>query len=244
MLSVKTNIDSFIKTTLANHRKQIHYAGVLANTRLASAISKEEKIELARILDRPTPWILKAFRMRAATKSKPQSAVYVTDDYKNAKGSSHADILAPHIFGKRRNVKRFEERLRDKNYLGNGSYVVPAGGAVLNKYGNVKSGQITQILSVLGAHTESGFTANTTANSRKRNKKLPNLFVIKEGQGSHLAPGIWKRKQRSIVPLFVFIKQPDYNQRFDFYGIAQRVAQREYPKIYEQALKDAKATAR
>jgi len=242
MLSVKTNIDSFIKTTLANHRKQIQFAKVLANTRTAQAIKKAQTAEIRKVFDAPTNYTLKAVEVRNATKSVPEARVKLIDYY--GKGNPQVDVLYHHVWGGKRVAKRFEKRLREKGLLSNGSYVVPAGGVRLNKNGNVTGGQITQILSVVGAHTEAGFTANTTTASRKRNKKLPNIFIVKENASSNLAPGIWKRRQRSIVPMFFFVNNVSYRRRFDFYGIAQAVAQQQYPAIYDQALKDAKASAR
>jgi len=52
-------------------------------------------------------------------------------------------------------------------------------------------------------------------------------------------PGIWVRAEigggDSVRPLFMFVSRPKYKARFDFYGIARKVINSEYPRIFNAA---------
>lgn len=216
--------------------KNMRFATAVALTKTAKNAQGELKIELERVFDRPTPFIKKSFYIKPATKQKLVSRVGIKDFA--GKGTPAVDILSPHIEGGRRLVKRFEQRLREKRILGQDEYVVPGVGIRLNRYGNVTGAQITQTLSVLGAHTEVGFMMNVTDASRRRNKKLPELFVIRSSSKSHLHPGIYKRfGKKKIKPIFIFVKNVDYRKRLKFFETIKDT----YDKKFQPNLNEAVA---
>ena len=97
-------------------------------------------------------------------------------------------------------------------------------------------GQIVQILSALGAAERvSGFMANRTKRSQRRNRNAPDYFVGRPGNGTG-PRGIWQRVGSGARPILIFVKRPTYRRRFDFYGVANRVAQAEFEPLFRRAL--------
>ena len=103
-----------------------------------------------------------------------------------------AHYLVPQVEGESRKLKGFERA------IGLGE-LVPAMGAKLNRYGNVSIGQIRQILSVLGkAQTSSGYSANITNRSRRRNTRERDYVVIDRRQHGNLLLGVYQRYQSGV----------------------------------------------
>lgn len=106
------------------------------------------------------------------------------------------EYMLPEIEGGGRSKKPSEVRF--------GRYWVPASKVnpdIMNKFGNVKGGKITQILSRLGLFKTSGYSMNETASSKfkrlkeKENKKKAlSYFMITSKRGG-LIPGVYERIQ-------------------------------------------------
>jgi len=181
--------------------------------------AKKAKVELqeemTKVFDRPTRWTL--------------NSAYYKRNFNNLsiefQLKDKADrYLFPQIEGGSREQKRSEKHLERLAGSGMKLYWVPGAGVKLDKYGNVSGGQITQILSGLKAFPEVGYMANITDRSRKRAErrvkkpKPPREFFIAKGH-SRLHPGVWEKvKHGRIRPILLFIKDPQYSERLDFYG--------------------------
>lgn len=101
------------------------------------------------------------------------------------------EYMVPNVDGGARSMKPSEKRL--------GHYYVPGKGAQIDAYGNMKGGQITQILSRLGKFSDTGFSMNQTgrskaglARSKKTGKKSSEYFVVTQPTGG-LKPGVYQR---------------------------------------------------
>lgn len=189
----------------------------------------ELKEEMKRVFDNPTPFTLNS----VYTRSDPQElSVRIGLKEWAGKGTSAAEYLKPQILGGPRPMKRSEKLL--------GNFYVPGTGAKLNQYGNIPPSLITQVISAVGRFKEVGFLMNVTAGSRKRNRKPRNFFMVgKNNKGLHA--GVWERKANNQVkPILIFVDQPTYSPRFDFFGVVKKtVAQRLTPN-FDEALRRAK----
>ena len=227
-------------TTLQQFSDQIPFATSKALNDTAWQVRAAEQKEMKRVFDNPTPFTLNSIRYTKATKHKLISTVSLKDFA--GKGTPASKYLSAQISGGKREAKRSEIWLREKGLLAPNMFWVPGKGMIKNKYGNLTAGKITQILSVLGAFPD--LLQNTTRTSRKRNKKLPNLFVIRE-YGKALLPGVYQRMRNgTIKTLLLFVERPTYRPRYDFIGVATNTVnkniQRNFNKAFEYAIKTAK----
>lgn len=104
--------------------KQIPFAVALGLTRTAQNVQKELTAELPRRLDRPTPFTMRAFKIKIATK-RYQSALVFTRP-------AQEEYLKPQVYGGTRRPKRT-------------AIVVPFS-TRLNKYGNLTRNKVKTLL--------------------------------------------------------------------------------------------------
>ena len=242
MISIKTNIKDYLNSFTGEIKKQMEFSKLLANNRVASLVRTNLQTEIRHVFDRPTPYIINSVKYKFGTKTWPTSDVHI--EAFGGKGNSPEDILFHQIWGGDRKIKKFEQRLRDVGILEQDKYIVPGARIRLNSYGNISSGQITQILSILQAFPETGYLMNVNNLVKKygkKKRKLPDIFVIKDNK-QHLKPGIYQRKNRHIWPLLMFVKKPVYKKRFAFYDIAEVTVHESYEGIYRKSLFDAIAS--
>jgi len=189
----------------------------------------ELKEEMKRVFDNPTPFTLNS----VYTRLDPQelSVVIGLKDW-GGKGTPASKYLAPQIFGGPREMKRSEKLL--------GNFYVPGTGAKLNQYGNLPPGLITQVISALGRFKEVGFLMNVTAGSRRQNRKPRNFFMVgKNNKGLHA--GVWERMANNRVrPMLIFVDQPTYKERFDFFGVVKKIVTQRLTPNFEEALRRAR----
>ncbi len=146
--------------------------------------------EMQKVFDRPTPFTLGSFRVHKATKRNLCARV----DFEWGR----LGYMKTQVEGGLRGRKRSENALQKAGIMRPGQLWMPGKGARLNQYGNISGGQITQLLSVLmAAETASGYNANITARSKKRNPKPRDYFAITKKRGG-LAPGIYERVQSGV----------------------------------------------
>ena len=184
---------------------------------------------------RPTDSLDAQQRLRSQhQQTQPGDDVWLKDTYGGARTDIH--YLAPHIYGGGRVDKRSEEVMRLTGILPNGMQVVPGKAAKLDAYGNVSKGLIMQIMSALRiSETLSGHTSDRTSRSIKRKKNLPQFFVSR-GAPSHLRPGVWERSGKRVRPILMFTRSGQYETRFDFHGVAAKVADDVMPGHLRRAM--------
>ena len=224
-------------------KKQIPFALSRALNDVAIEVKKAEQIEMSKVFDNPTPYTLNSIFFKKATKQKLEVQIIVRNEA--AKGTAPVKYLEPQIFGGSRRAKSSELQLREKGLIDNDMFWAPGSGARLNQYGNISPGLIVQILSALKAFREVGYDANYTEASVKRNKKslAGNIFVIKEW-GKALYPGVYQRTKKGVKPLLIFLKNPQYKERFDFFKVGEEVYDKEFENKFNEAIQYALSTAR
>lgn len=249
MIKIGSNI-SVVKKALRKMQTGQMSAYVSALNKTAFDVRDMERYEMEKVFDRPTPYTLNSLYTQYARMSRPYAEVIVK------KSASIYHYIKPEIHGGNRLKKRFEYMLTRIGILGSNELTVPAGGARFDQYGNVSRGQYVEILSQLQAFYLAGSQQNETANSRKRNiakHYKARYFVARKGESrvgggswkngekiQHLKSGIWARYKTaygsSIRPVFFFVKSARYQKRYDFYGVAQKTAEKRFPPQYQRAL--------
>lgn len=242
-VDIRADISDAIKDLTRLEREQVPFATAVALTRTAKNAEALLKAEMARVFDRPTPFTLNSIYTKPATKRDLTASVEVKD----FAGKADAPIrwLAPQIYGGPRRKKRFEQLLTSRGVLPAGMYAVPGSAARFDRYGNMSRGQITQILSALGASRDDG--QNRTAKSRKRKgARLSVYFALKERRG-RLPPGVYERIGfafgSAVRPVLVFTRAPVYRKRLRFFEITQDTVRTEFPRQFVLALNQALGSA-
>ena len=228
---------------------QVPYATALALTKTAQLVREAEKAEMVKVFDRPTRWTLNSLYLDPARKDKPWAEVWLKDTGDGAA----AQYLEPQIKGGARTVKRFERRLQDAGVMPRGWVAIPGRGAKLDAYGNMSSQQIVTILSVMHAHHD--IYQRETYISRKRAKrsgKQRDYFAVLPHQGGNRAAenggrlpfGVYQRIGGRVVTILFFAPAARYKPRFDFFGVARQVVNRELASQFKAAMQRAIDTAK
>lgn len=221
------------------------FAAVIATaaTKAAVKVKAAELKAVAASFDRPTPYTMGSLFVRSATAQNPSARVWFKDDRATTKGGTPAtSYLLPNVEGTPRRPKRLEAALKAVGALPAGWFVTPGQGARLDAYGNVDRGQIVQVLSQLRIQLLAGSQRNMSFDARKsiraQQKAGGRFFVIRPG--GRVQPGVYQREfnGRNITPVFVFVKRASYRRRFDFFGVASAVVERELPEELAKAIED------
>lgn len=246
MLDLRLDIDSapLAREISDIQRKQIPFALVLAQTRLATKRIKPGILDvMGKRLDRPTPTTMRSLFAQAATKQRP-AKVWFKDAWTT--GIPADAYLQQSVQGGPRPHKRFEKSLIAQGLMKAGQYAVP-NSAYLNQYGNVSRGVITRILSGLGAaEASSGYQANASSSKRsKRKGNADRYFVGTIGDED----GVWERKASAfgagVKPVFLFTgSAPQYRVIFPFFKIGENIARAHGPAELAAAMREAILTAK
>ena len=244
-----TGLDA-VKKAMAEMPKKAKYAAVKAmNTSMEWAATSVRK-EMKQVFDRPTPWVLNSLRIKYA-KPSTMAAELAFKDINSA--TSSRTMVLPHVEAGKRHFKAFEARLNRIGLLPSGYNAVPGEGAKVDANGNMSQGQISQLLNVLGAYTESGFNKanlNTIKRLAKGNQKK-NVYgfvywvnPIGPKKAKHLQPGVYQRVTTafgsSLKPVLIFVKLVNYKRRLDFYGITRREVDKRFASEFDKAFEAEK----
>jgi hypothetical protein len=236
-------------STSAGTIRQIEIAAQRALLKTAQAIRDAEIAEMARVFDRPTRWTMGALKVKADSKFSIRVGILDPDGYyKRAQ-----DYLSTQVAGGVRRQKAMEMMLQRKGVMPAGWSAVPGAGAEIDQHGNMRVGQIRQILSWFDAAERSaGSTQNMRekgrAKRRKGTRKVRGFeyFSVLPGRTNSgrnvLSPGIYKRTTfgfgKAIKPVLMFVRLAAYRPRFDFERVAVGTYEREFPAQFESALAD------
>ncbi|MPS27573.1 MAG: hypothetical protein E2576_11070 [Alcaligenaceae bacterium] len=262
-IGLRSNIDRIMAETAQAARQHLPFATARALTRVAGEIKVAERAEMARKFDRPTSYTLNSLYVRPATKQNLVARVWLKDD--TSKGTPATKYLLPQVEGGGRNGKRFERALQSRGVLPKDWYAIPGDAAQLDAFGNMAASQIRLLLSYFqAAEATAGYKGNMTARRKaaiakgnaKRGVRGVVYFVsygkgMRSGDGSwkhgrmqHLPAGIWQRTSfgawgSAIKPVMLFVRRAAYRRRFDFYGVATRIAAARFEAVFRESLRDA-----
>lgn len=228
---------------MAEIRKQIPFAISKALNDVAVMVKDAERKEMENVFDNPTPYTLNSVFFKKATKQKFEVNIIVRNEA--AKGTPPVKYLEPQIFGGTRRAKSSERQLREKGLMDDNMFYAPGAGARLNKYGNISPGQIVQILSALKSFREAGYTSNYNENSTRKSKNplASKIFVQKEW-GKALYPGVYQRTKTGVKPLLIFLENPQYKERFNFFKVGEQIYDANFENKFNEAIQHALATSK
>jgi hypothetical protein len=227
-----------LRLWMAAAGRQLPYATMVALNRTARRVKVEMREEMTRVFDRPTPYTLNSLMTHMATKRSPSAEVFIKDEQYG--GTPPAKYLGNQIYGGTRHAKSHELALRRAGILKGNMYAVPAKDVALDKYGNIPSGKIMQMMSALGAAERSaGYQMNITRASLARHPKRARYFTI----GSPPI-GVFTRQGGVMKPFIMFVRSPHYTQRLDFFGVGKRVVEEHLVNEMRTSVEQALRTAR
>ncbi len=240
-----------IQRDLDRRARQLRFAAVLALNDTGKDVVAASKVSMQASLDRPRPTTSNSIWLERAsvTGSLMRARVYASDVYFDANR-----VLSPHVYAGQRSIKGAERRFAAIGLMSGNRYMVPsaktlADPKLTDQYGNVKGPFIRRLLSYFQAFTEAGFDGNMSEATRgklAKRRRTESGFVridgveyfISHGPGgrsnakgkvNHLPAGIWSRRGIhgvDISPVFLFVRDPFYRQRWRFHEVAESTANR------------------
>jgi hypothetical protein len=231
--------------------QQLPFALAKTLTDIADIAKNNAVKEMKTVFDRPTPFTLNALKIERATKRKLEAKVLLKDP-------THIDdphhYLNVEVAGGERGYKPFEARLYRKGLIPTGDYAVPGPGADFDAFGNMKRGQVTQMLSALDAFGDAGFKANMGDKGRKRlgkttkKKRGMAYFAAEPGNKQGLAPGVYKRVNTgfggAITRVLLFSGATHYEPRISLERILEETYKSDGRSLFEKNMEEAMKSAR
>jgi hypothetical protein len=240
-ITMAEQVNQLLKNLDDVSRKHIPFAVAMALTKTAQLGATGVVDVMRRRFDRPTPYSLNSLRVVTAKKSdaQPSARVYFKDDA--FKGTPASRYLSPEVHGGPRSQKRFERALIARGLMKSGKFAVPAAGAQLDQYGNVRRSQIVQILSALRAFGEQGYVANRTGSKRSQRKAAAAQYFVGAIDG---VEGVWQRQMfgsgEGVRPVFLFTAAaPHYRVLVPLDKIVENVARARFGGEFKSALEFA-----
>lgn len=173
------------EAVLAGLPKKATRAAEVAPNKTGKAVKEEIVAEMKRVFDKPTRYTLNSLQFHPAKGTLEAKVGFKEPD----RMLQH--YLVPQVDGGPRKLKGFERGIA----VGR---TIPGKFARMTPEGNVSTGQIRQIMSVLGkAETSAGFSANLTARSARRNMRARDYVLIRRQHG-RLFPGVYQRFQTGV----------------------------------------------
>ena len=243
---VRGDIGPLIRDLSRHSQKLVPEATVKALNNTAKFVEDKAIEEMNRAFDRPTRYTKRAIVVRRATLARMFAEVKIKDDTQS--GTPPVKYLDDQIYGGRRAHKPFENLLIKAGAMPPGMYAIPAAGAEIDGFGNMKPGQISAILSDLQARRD--VTQNASAASRKRRLRSRTrraTFYFStwpmRNKVLHLTAGIYKRLHfgygTAIKPVLIFTRAPRYRHRYRFFETADQVARMRFPLEFTIAMRKA-----
>lgn len=210
----------------------------IALTRTGKDVQAAIKAEMASVFDRPTNYALNGTFLKSATRDRLEARVWVKDN-PFGRGTPADKFLGPQIFGGGRGVKGMERMLQANGMMPQGWFAVPGEGADLDGNGNVRRGQIRQVLSQLKVQRGAGHESRATGSQRSNRtiaRQGVTYFVLPNGNKG-LLPGIYLKRKfahgSAIRPVFIFVQQVQYQQRLRFHEVGQTTVEKRFPHHWE-----------
>ena len=213
-------------------------AAAIALTRTVKDAQGAIKQEMGSVFDRPTNYTLNGTFIKSATKDSLVARVWVKDN-PFGKGTPADRFLGPQIFGGQRGLKGMERMLQANGLMPQGWYAVPGEGADIDANGNMRRGQIRQMLSQLKVQQGSGYESRATG-SKRSNRTITRqgvtYFALPNGNKG-LVPGVYAKRRfalgTAIRPVLIFVQAVEYKKRLPFHEVGQATAEARFPVHFE-----------
>jgi hypothetical protein len=219
-------------------RKQIPFATALALTKTAQAIKEDLVAGMSSAFSNPTTYTLRSMYVKRAEKTELVASVGVKG---GDTGEGAVRWLRPEIYGGSRQYA-LEAILEPLGLPPAGMYAVPGKAAKLSN-GHIDINWVRALVSDIAEQGIGQARGILTSKFKRRKGKTLNYVVLMTKWGK-LLPGIYGKRGGSLFPFIIFVRQPKYGARFNFYGIAEATAQRQFPIEFAKAVERSLSTAR
>lgn len=227
-MSTKMNADSVIAALEEKGRRMSDLLRFAINDTVDDMVVSQ-KVEMRRVFDNPRPYTLNAIGPRYATKSGGILQAGIAFREFGVKGTPAYKYLTPHIKGGPRRQKRHEKALQSIGILPPGVFTVQGDEYEKDQYGDIPGGQYTRMLAELGVQ---GVGLGGPKSQRKARSRGDRQFIpLKRGDRTF---AIAERRGEQNVIMLVFIPSPNYQPRYDFYGVARKQVQISLPKHFNR----------
>jgi hypothetical protein len=240
-----TGLDA-VKAQLGSQGKQAAFAASKALTTTAFAINDRLKKEMASTFKGgATSYSLRAFKVDKADKTTLTAAVTLRTD-NNGAALPYSKALGHLFTGGTRKFKKLEAWLRARRLMPSGLTVAPGSGMPLDRFGNMRSAALTEMLGVIGTQRTNLRVYRKTGAGKEQ--KAVGYFVVLPGDKSRKAPGIYKRietgKSSAIKAMVLYVDPTSYRKFIDLDKLGREVVAKTFQPAFDAELAKALATAR
>lgn len=228
---------------LASLQKQLPYIAATTLNNVAFDVQKRQRERMAKVFDRPTPLVTRAWAVKKAKKTHLTAEVGATERRQR--------VLQTHERGlKGRPRSKLGKYLRGKNILMRGWYAVPVGNYRTDRYGNPSKAVTNRLIKDMEAgafelknsHFKPGIY-RIIATGRK-NKSVLFYVRYKRKSGPATAEQTKRGKRNKVLMLYSFKNDLQYKPRLDFTKTALADVQKALPNAMAQAIDRAIKTTR
>ena len=232
MLKIEIKGLDAVKAQLQRELKQVQFATAVALTSTARDVQQAVRVEMARVLDRPTPYALSGLVVRPATRANLEATVQLRDVGRNPP----AVVFGQQFTGGGRTRKAIELRFASAGLITGSEYLAPGPAAQLDRFGNVSRAQAVAILRALGL-----LKPPASRSTRPRAVRPAEFFW---SPGGRLRRGLWQRIGRSVRLVLMPVARPSYRPTIDMLSTARPIVAARFAAHFDQAYRRALATAR
>jgi hypothetical protein len=182
-----------------------------------------ELMEMDQVFDKPTPYVKRGLKKRYPGQAGVLHAGIHFEEWPI--GKSPADIIAPHVFGGQRRLKKSERRLQSFGVAPAGSWTVMSSGYPKNQYGNIAGARYTQMLNEVGALLDTAARGTNTKRKSSAEKRAARgwQFFLYTPKGAQFPVGIAEKRGKTGMKMMLsFTRQPNYRKRFNYFEVAQK----------------------
>lgn len=226
-------------------QRRLNAAVATALTRTAREVEKVFTKSIASNIDRPVKRTSESVFVKPATANSLVAEVGLKN---RMQGTSPSQYLPQHEFAGSRLLKKFEQALIKSGAMPQGYFVVPGRSAVLDAYGNVSRGQITHVITQLGADYSPGYQQTISKSTKKRmgtaqkhGRKYVSVHPI-NARKFKVSPGIYElQPDGSRKAVFLFKSSVNYKKRLNLIGDGEKTAKQIFDAEFEKAINESKA---
>jgi len=201
------------------------------NTTLRGAMQDQKK-EIKDSFPTATPFILSSVLYEKSGKETLTGRIYISSEQKRKEGTpTPSQVLAPHVSGGIRSIKRSERSLRRIGVLGPNQFIVPGPQAPVDQYGNIPGPQMVKILSAAGLFNESGFLMNQTEGSGRKKGFAEKAYCVP------FVGIFWRVTAKTTYPVLFFTNSPPQYEAesYDFYYSVKSYFNKNFAPNFRQA---------
>ncbi len=235
-----------VQAQLGAQAKQATFAASRALTTTAFAINDRLKKDMASTFKGgATAYSLRAFKVDKADKASLTASVTLRTD--NGGAALPYNKALGHLFtGGPRKFKKLEGWLRARRLMPSGLTVAPGAGMPLDRFGNMRTTALTEMLGVIGTQRTNLRVYRKTGAGKAQ--KAVGYFVVLPGDKSKKHPGIYKRietgKASAITAMVLYVDPVNYRKFIDLDKLGSEVVAQKFQPAFDAELARALANAK